>query len=84
MIFKVILDKKIHLINLKDKEGIEELRKAIALSFKITVDSFEMSYIDEDGDEITLNDAQDFAILTSYGLKMMKVKLQEVKKGSDL
>jgi hypothetical protein len=50
MIFKAVLDKKIHLINLKGKESIEELRKAIAFSFKLPSDSFEMSYLDEDGD----------------------------------
>lgn len=78
MIFKVSHDKKIHLINLKGKESIEELKKAIAQAFKLVASGFELSYIDEDGDQITLNDEQDFAILTSLSLKTMKINVQEV------
>lgn len=38
-----------------------------------------MSYTDEDGDLITLSDEQDFAILTSLGLKSMKITVEEIK-----
>jgi len=78
MIFKVALDKKIRLINLKGKESIDELRTAVSQSFKMPADSFEMSYIDEDGDEITLSDPQDFSILISSEAKTTKIKIQMI------
>jgi hypothetical protein len=78
MIFKVFKDKKIHLVNLKEKQNFEELKKAIAQALKLPQGSFELSYTDEEGDLITLNDEQDFAILTSLGLKPMKITVQEV------
>lgn len=63
MIFKVALNSKMRLINLKDKESFEELRRSVSNSFGLSINGFEMTYIDEDGDEITLSDAQDFGIL---------------------
>lgn len=76
MIFKVALNNKMRLINFKGKESFEELRVAISQSFSLPRNGFEMSYIDEDGDEITLSDEQDFAILTSSDLKTMKIKVK--------
>ena len=74
MIFKAALDKKNHLIKLGQSSTVEDLKKSIAQSFKLPSEGFTMCYVDEEGDDITLSDEHDFAILTSSGLKNMKVK----------
>ena len=78
MIFKVALDKKNHLIKLGQSGTVEDLKKSISQSFKLPSEGFTMCYVDEEGDDITLNDEHDFAILISSGLKNMKVKIEVI------
>ena len=75
MIFKVVLDKKIHLVKLAQETNIHELKKAVSQAFKLRPEQFTMFYVDEEGDDITLNDEHDYAILVSSGQKAMKVKV---------
>ena len=75
MIFKVVLDKKIHLLKLGQQATIEDLKRSISQAYKLQSESFVMFYIDEEGDDITLNDEHDFAILTSSEQKTMKIKV---------
>ena len=75
MIFKVVLDKKIHLVKLAPEGNIRELKRAVAQAFKLRPEQFSMFYVDEEGDDITLNDEHDYAILLSSGQKAMKVKV---------
>ena len=56
MIFKVVLNKKIHLIKLGEHSTINDLRNSILAAYKLNNDSFAMFYIDDEGDDITLND----------------------------
>ena len=57
---------------------LEDLRKSISQAFKLQADQYSMFYVDEDGDEITLSDEHDFAVLTSTHEKMAKIKITEV------
>ena len=75
MIFKVVLDKKIHLVKLAQEATVQELKKAVSQAFKLRPEHFTMFYVDEEGDDITLNDEHDYAILLSSGQKTMKVKV---------
>ncbi len=78
MIFKAVFRKKIHLLNLKGQETIEELKKTVSSLFKLAPEHFEMFYIDEEGDQITLYDQQDFAILMFNSPKSVKIMIEEV------
>ena len=77
MIFKVTHGSKKHLLNPKPQESIEDLKKAVAQAFKLPINKFLMFYIDEEGDDITLNDEYDYAILTQSESKTVKIKIQE-------
>jgi len=78
MILKVTFAKKTHLINIKDKPNIADLYTAINLIFKSLPSRYTLSYLDEDGDEITLQDQQDYQILMSSNNKTTKVNIKEV------
>lgn len=75
MIFKVFLDKKIHLLKLSQNASIQDLKKAVAQAYQLRPQSFSLYYIDEEGDDITLNDQHDYAIMTSYQTKTKKIKV---------
>ena len=75
MIFKIVFDNKIHLVKLAQEATIEQLRGAIGQAFKLHPRQFCMFYVDEEGDDITLNDEHDYAILLSTGQKTMKIKI---------
>jgi len=78
MILKVTFAKKTHLINITDKPNIADLYTAINLIFKSLPSRYTLSYLDEDGDEITLQDQQDYQILMSSNNKTTKVNIKEV------
>jgi translation elongation factor P/translation initiation factor 5A len=75
MIFKVVFDKKIHLLKLSQQASIEDLKRAVAQAYQLQPEAFTLYYIDEEGDDITLNDEHDYAIMTSSELKTMKIKV---------
>jgi hypothetical protein len=54
MIFKIALGKQIHIINSQDKLKISQLFTTIASIFKGLPNRYALTYLDEDGDEITL------------------------------
>ena len=78
MIFKVSHNKKIHMINSDDKKTLEQLKKHIHTLFKGLEFNFNMSYIDADGDQISLIDESDYKILLSSNLKTTKIFVQDV------
>jgi translation elongation factor P/translation initiation factor 5A len=60
MIFKVLFGKQIHLINSSDKLKIEQIFSILPTVFKSLPPRYSLSYLDEDGDEITLKDQSDY------------------------
>lgn len=78
MILKLTFGKKTHLINISDKPNIADLQRSINHIFKSLPSKYTLSYFDEDGDEITLQDQQDYQVLVSSNAKTAKVNIKEV------
>lgn len=53
MIFKVILGNEIHIIKSDDKKKFRQLLSFLPTVFKSLPRKFKLSYLDEEGDEIT-------------------------------
>jgi hypothetical protein len=77
MLFKVVNDKEIHIIKSHNAQTLEELSNSIPLLFKQCPRSFYLAYIDEDGDEITLETESDYNILLRNGYKSAKILLKQ-------
>jgi predicted transposase YdaD len=77
MIFKVLRNKKIHLLKLSQEASFEDLKKAVSQAFKLSPQDFSMCYVDEEGDDVSLNDEFDYSILVSSEQKIMKIKIEE-------
>ena len=77
MIFKVILNKEIHIIKSTDKPTLAELKKFLPNYFKKLPQKYILSYLDEDSDEIVLNDQYDYEILLGSGAKTVKINIKE-------
>jgi hypothetical protein len=78
MLFKVACGKEIHIINPKDKTNFAEFKKSIAIVFKKLPNKYNLTYLDEDADEITLTNEADFNILLQTGLKNAKIFVKEI------
>ena len=79
MVFKLIYGKQIHLTGSQDKQELCQLRAFIQSHFKALPQKYALTYLDEEGDEITLNDQNDYAILLGNRAKTTKIILREVK-----
>lgn len=77
MIFKVILNKEIHIVKSTDKPTLAELKKFLPSYFKKLPEKYILSYLDEDGDEIVLNDQYDYEILLGSSVKTAKINIKE-------
>jgi hypothetical protein len=77
MIFKIALGKQIHLINSQDKLKLQQLFTFIPTVFKNLPSRYALTYLDEDGDEITLKEQYDYDILLSSGFKTAKIFIKE-------
>lgn len=77
MIFKVALGKQIHLINSQDKLKLQQILAFIPTIFKNLPRRYALTYLDEDGDEITLKEQDDYDVLLSSGLKTAKILIRE-------
>jgi len=47
MIFKVVLDKKIHLLKLHQKASIEDLKRSVAQAYQLQPSTFTLCYVDD-------------------------------------
>jgi hypothetical protein len=77
MLFKVINDKEIHIIKSQSVQTLQELRNCVPQIFKQHPLNFYLAYIDEDGDEITLETDSDYNILIKTGQKNAKILIKE-------
>lgn len=77
MIFKVAFGKQIHLINSQDKHKLAQLFNFIPSIFKSLPSRYTLTYLDEDGDEITLKEQEDYDVLLGCGLKTVKITIRE-------
>lgn len=77
MLFKVTYEKEIHILKSVNTKNLQELQGAISKVFKQHPERFYLTYLDEDGDEITLATESDFGILLSSGLKSTKILIRE-------
>jgi hypothetical protein len=77
MIFKVQFGKQIHLVNSNDKLRIDQFLTVLPSVFKTLPNKYSLSYLDEDGDEITLKDQSDYAVLLKSGLKTVRITIRE-------
>ena len=78
MVFKLIYGKQIHLTSSQDKQQLPQLQAFIQSHFKTLPERYALTYIDEEGDEITLNDQNDYAILLGNKAKTTKIILREI------
>jgi hypothetical protein len=77
MIFKVIFGKQIYLIKPTDKPRFEDFLSSVLSTFKALPNRFTFSYLDEDGDEITLKNQSDYEVLLGSGAKTAKITIRE-------
>jgi PB1 domain len=77
MIFKIALGKQIHLINSQDKLKLQQILTFIPTIFKNLPRRYALTYLDEDGDEITLKEQDDYDVLLSSGLKTARILIRE-------
>lgn len=77
MLFKVTFDKEIHILKSGNATTLQELKSLIPKVFKIYPENFYLTYIDEDGDEITLGTSEDYAILLGSEAKSAKIMIRE-------
>ncbi len=77
MLFKVAFDKEIHIIKSQTTMTLQDLKLQVPKVFKQHPERFYFTYLDEDGDEITLATEDDFKILLSAKLKSVKIIIKE-------
>ena len=63
MLFKIIFGKEIHVMNPKDKSTLVQLKEFIRTVFKRLPSKYILTYTDAEGDQITLGNESDIAIL---------------------
>ena len=77
MLFKVTYDKEIHILKSVNAKTLQELKASVPKVFKQHPQNFYMTYLDEDGDEITLATQADYDILVGGGVKSAKILIKE-------
>jgi hypothetical protein len=77
MLFKVTHEKEIHIIKSVNAKTLHELKALVPKVFKQHPQNFYLTYLDEDGDEITLATEADFGILIGGGAKSAKILIKE-------
>lgn len=77
MLFKVTFEKEIHILKSINVKTLQELKGMIPKVFKIHPPSFYLTYLDEDGDEITLANEADYGILLGTQAKTAKIIIRE-------
>ena len=77
MIFKVIFGSEIHILKSTDKQRFHQLLGSLPSVFKSLPARFKLSYLDEEGDEITFEDQNDYDVLLGTGLKSVKIIIRE-------
>lgn len=78
MLFKVSLSSEIHIVNSKDKASFHEFKTTLPKVFKKLPSRYSLTYVDEDGDEITLTNQGDYNILLQTGMKSTRIYVKEV------
>lgn len=81
MHFKVSFGKEIHIVNSEGRATFTDFKLCLPTIFKKLPDRFMLSYIDQDGDQITITNDHDYKIMLETGLKYIKILLKEVEKG---
>jgi hypothetical protein len=78
MLFKITFDKEIHVLRSEHVTSLLALKALIPTIFKKFPLKFNLTYIDEDSDEITLTHESDLQILLgNKSLKSIKIMLRE-------
>lgn len=65
------------MINCKDKPQISQFFALLPSVFRSLPKRYALSYLDEDGDEISLKDQSDYEVLMGSGQKTAKVTIRE-------
>lgn len=78
MFFKIALGKEIHVMNAKeDNITLADLKDFIRKVFKKLPAKFMLTYVDTEGDQITLGNENDIKILNESGFKSVKIIVEE-------
>lgn len=77
MLFKVTFDKEIHILKSLNAKTLKDLKGMVPKVFKVFPENFYLTYIDEDGDEITLVSESDYGILLGSEVKSAKIMIRE-------
>ncbi len=78
MFFKIALGKEIHVMNAKEgNTTLAELKDFIRKVFKKMPAKYMLTYVDSEGDQITLGNENDIKILNETGLKSVKIIVEE-------
>lgn len=77
MLLKVTLEKEIHIVKSAVANSLAALRTTIPQLFKACPSRFYLSYLDEEGDEITLANDNDYQILLATNQRSAKVYIRE-------
>jgi len=77
MFFKIVFGKEIHVMNAKETTSLSELRSFVKGVFKRLPPKYMLSYIDNEGDQITLGNESDVKVLQESGLKSVKLVIEE-------
>ena len=78
MFFKVVYNKEVHIYNPKDNCSYILFRNYIKEAFKKLPAKYQLYYIDEENDEVTLSNEQDFKIMAETSNKTVKIYIKEV------
>jgi hypothetical protein len=76
MIFKVIFGSEIHVVKSTNKEKFTQFIKLLPSLFKSLPAKFKLSYLDEEGDEITFEDQNDYDVLLGTEQKSVKILIR--------
>ena len=77
MFLKIALGKEIHVMNSKDSNvTLTELKDYIKKVFKKLPQKYMLTYIDDDGDQITIGNESDVRILNESGVKSAKIIIE--------
>jgi len=78
MFFKVVQGKEVHIFNPKDKASFAALQAYIRDVFRQLPSKYQLNYVDEENDEITLANENDFKIMHETSSKTVKIYIKEV------
>ncbi len=77
MFFKISLGKEIHVMNSKESTvSLTELKDFIKKVFKKLPQKFMLTYVDNEGDQITLGNENDIKILNESDFKCVKIIIE--------